>query len=197
MAVTAGDVVRIVARMALFGANDIVNVFHFLIQANTFADDLAYMAGQAQIMDDLYTLVNPSINAAVSYISVDGQNVSKAELLPSASWPILAVGGGAGEMLPEMNAACCFFRTTTPRVRASKFLPPYSEGTNIDGAVSAPSVLLLEAFGDFLVADIVRPNLTENYVSFNRITSVATPVVSRVVPSRFRTQRRRRVGVGS
>lgn len=197
MAVAVGDVVRIVARLRLNGISDIVNVYHFVVAVDNLLNDGLFMSSVALIMDDIYQTINPTITNNVSYESIDGQNISKDELLPSRTWPILTVGGAAPEMLPEQLAACVFFRTITPRVRASKFLPPFTEGSNDDGAIEASAISNLEDYGDFLVAPLTVTDLELAYVSFNRVTQVATAVDSRVVPARYRTQRRRRIGVGS
>jgi len=151
----------------------------------------------ASILDTLYTKINLIMSNNVTYDSIDGINVTKTELLPPKDWPILTGGANVNSMLPEMSAACVFFRTLKPNVRCSKFLPPFTEEASVDGAVESGAVTAVGLFGDFLVAPLVVTNLTLGYVSFNRLTSVSTQVLTRVVPARYRTQRRRRIGVGS
>lgn len=197
MAVEVADIIRIAARMRLDGIGDIINVFHFVVAVQDLLDDSAVMDGVAEILDDLYTTVNGAIADNVTYESVDGQNITKDELLPSKDWPVLTAGGAGSDMLPEMTSCCVFFRTVKPRVRNAKFLPPFTIGSSDDGAVDALTVTALENYGDFLVAPLTVTDLELGYVSFNRVTQVATQVISRVVPTRFRTQRRRRLGVGS
>lgn len=197
MAVEVGDVLRIAARMRLAGIGDIINVYNFVVAVNGFLNDGQVMDAVANIMDDLYTTINQNVHQDVAYESIEGLNVTKSELLPDRDWPLLVAGANITDMLPEMNAACCFFRTITPKVRASKFLPPFGVNTQTDGALNAVPVTEIEAFGDFLVAPIVETSLTLGYVSRNRVTGIITSVSSRVVPARFRTQRNRRLGVGS
>ncbi len=197
MAVEVADIIRVVARLRLNGISDVVNVYHFVVGVHDLIGDSGFMDGVAEIMDDLYTTINPTITNNIAYESIDAQNITKNELLPSRDWPVLTVGGAAPEMLPEQLAACVFFRTITPRVRASKFLPPFTEGSNDDGAIESSAITNLEAYGDFLVAPLTITDLTLGYVSFNRDTLVSTLIDSRVVPARYRTQRRRRIGVGS
>jgi len=197
MAVTVGDIVRITARMLLFGTSDLVNVFHFKVAVNLAVDDAAFMVDVALAMDLLYGPLNSQISTKVSYSSIEGQNITDNELLPSEPWPTLTVGGNGTEMLPEMNSACVFHRTLTPRVRAAKFLPPFGENTNLDGALAVTTVPIVQAFGDSLTAGLLTASIALNYVAFNRVLVTATGVTQALVPSRFRTQRRRRVGVGS
>lgn len=197
MAVEVADIIRIVAKLKLNGVNDIVNVYHFVVAVNTLLNDDEVMDGVASILDTLYTKINLVMTNNVTYDGIDGVNVTKTELLPPKAWPILTVGANVNSMLPEMSAACVFFRTLKPNVRCSKFLPPFTEEANVDGAVQAGAVTAVGLFGDFLVAPLTVAGLELGYVSFNRVTSVATQVLTRVVPPRYRTQRRRRIGVGS
>ena len=197
MAVEVADILKIVARMRLNGIGDIVNTYHFIVAVNDLVDDDAVMDGVATIMNTLYTKIVSQISPLVDFESIEGLNVSKTELLPGKDWPSLTAGTNSSTMLPEMNAACCFFRTITPRVRAAKYLPPFGENTQDDGELGATAVTAIEDFGDFLVDPISITDLQLGYISFNRVTSFATAITSRVVPVRFRTQRRRRLGVGS
>lgn len=197
MSVTVGNIVRLTARLLLQGVGDITNIYHFVTAVNTAADDGAFMTEAAAAFDALYTLINAGIHNSISYVSVDGQNITDNELLPSRSWPVLTVGGNATEMLPEMVAPCVFHRTLTPRVRAAKFLPPHGENQNVDGALAAGTVTQMQAYGDALTASLSQPNITLQYVAFNRVLVTSTPVTQAIVPVRFRTQRKRRLGVGS
>ena len=197
MAVSVGDVVRITARMLLDGVDDVINVYHFVVDTNTTANDEAFMTEVAQEIQDLYVTINSRVSDRISYESVEGFNVTQTLLLPPRPFPSLSAGADAGVMLPEMNAACCFHRTTTPRVRASKFLPPTTESSNDGGALGVTYEALVQNFAAFLLAAVVGPNIALDYIAFNRALSTFVRVSSSVVPSRFRTQRRRRIGVGS
>ncbi len=197
MAVVVGDVVRITARMLLDGSNDIVNVYHFVVDANITADDTAFMVDVAQELDDLYILINDRVSDRVSYSSVQGFNVTQNVLLPDTEWDTLVAGSDATEMMPEMVTGCVFHRTVAPRVRATKFLPPVGEQSNDGGALQALYKTLVESFGAALITGLITGNIDLQYIAFNTVASTFNRVVSSQVPARFRTQRRRRLGVGS
>lgn len=197
MTVQIGDVVRITARMLLDGASDVVNVFHFVVDANTSLDDTAFMADVAVSMDALYTGINNRVSDRISYSSVQGFNVTQGVLLPDTAWPILVAGADVGDMLPEMSTACCFHRTVVPRVRASKFLPPATETSNTGGALEVVYKGLVTTFANFLLLGLVGVTTDLQYVAFNVLLTTFTRVVSAQVPARWRTQKRRRIGVGS
>lgn len=197
MAVAVGDVVRIGARLLLDNAFDIINIYHFIVNTNIAPTDSVFMDDVALAMDGLYALQNARMSDRVSYSTIDGINVSKNELLPQKAWPVLTAGLAIEEMLPEMNSGCVFHRTATPRVRASKFLPPTTEFSSTGGALEAVYKGLLANFALALEAPLLQANISISYGAFNRTLSTFTPVTVGVVPSRFRTQRRRRIGVGS
>lgn len=197
MAVEVADILRIAARMKLDGIGDLINVYHFVVSIQDLLDDDDVMTAIAKIMDDLYSEINLLIPTNVTYETVDGINVTKSELLPATAWPVLTAGVNVNSMLPEMNAACVFFRTNQPKVRASKFLPPFTEEASVDGALESGAVSACEDFGDFLLLPLTDTDFEMGYVSFNRETMVSTLPTARVVPARYRTQRRRRLGLGS
>lgn len=198
MAVEVGDIVRITAGMLLDNAHLIQNVYHFIVDAEPGSPgDDDFMNDLDDIMDDLYLTINFRVSDRIAYESITGINVTKDELLPSRAWPTLTIGADTDDMIPEMNAACVFHRTIKPRVRASKFLPCCGETSNEGGALQGIYKTAVQAFGDFLVGSIIEAGTTLRYGAFNRSTSIFTPVNVAIVPARFRTQRRRRIGVGA
>lgn len=197
MAVAVGDIVRITAKLLLDNLDDIINVYHFAVAVNTAANDTQFMDETATALDTLYALINGAITTRVSYSSVEGQNITKDELLPSRPWPSLVAGINAFEMLPEMVSACVFHRTLKPRVRCSKFLPPFCENNSDGGAIVPITVTNMQAYGDSLNVGLTEPNIALVYVAFNRVTMGTQNTTQALVPNRFRTQRRRRLGVGS
>lgn len=197
MAVLVGDVVRITARLLLDNIGDIINVYHFLVDTNDTANDTDFMDEAAGEMDTLYTILNSRITDRCTYITVEGFNVSQIVVLPPTSWPVLTAGTAVAEMLPEMNSACVFHRTSVPRVRASKFVPPTTEDSSSDGAIGSGYLTALQDYGDALLDGLTGTNIELAYIAYNALLDRKTRVNSRVVPQRFRTQRGRRLGVGS
>jgi len=197
MAVLVNDIVRITAKMQLLGVSDVVNVFHFSVAVNTTANDTQFMDEVADALDALYFGLATLVHPLISYVSVEGQNISQDVLLPSRPWPVLVAGANVSEMLPEQVSACVFHRTLKPRVRAVKFLPPMGENVATDAVIAPPNVAIIQSFGDALTIGLVEPNVSLVYVAFNRVLSTSSVVTQAIVPSRFRTQRRRRLGVGS
>lgn len=197
MAVVVNDIVRITARMQLLGVSDIINVFHFSVAVNGTPNDTIFMDQVALELDTLYFALDLLVHPNVAYIAVEGQNITQDILLPSRPWPSLTVGGNVSEMLPEQVSACVFHRTLKPKVRASKFLPPMGENVFISNVLGAVNLGILQSFGDALTIGLTGADIALVYVAFNRVLSTSSVVTQAIVPVRSRTQRKRRLGVGS
>ena len=197
MPVVVGNIVRITAKMNLFGTDDVQNVLQFRVDNNNTVDDLAFMTDVAVIFDRAYAFINGDISDQLNYVSIDGQNITLNELLPDVPWPALVAGINTSPLLPTQAAACVFFPTTTPKVRSSSFLGGYTEGANaIDGTIFAVVLGRIKNWGDEMLA-ATTPDIILTKGSFNPLTSVFTEAGAPITPTRWRTQRRRRAGVGS
>lgn len=198
MAISVGDILRISAEMELSTVDQVINVFNFKVITNNLATDQLFMTELATLIDATYLQINGEVVASIKYVSIEGQNLTKNELLPGVPWSTLTFGANANTPLPTQITACVFFRTLTPKVRAAKFLPLMSEGANVNvGEVDGIAQAACQAFGDALVAGLVGANIEVQYGAFNVPLVRFTPVIQAIVPVRWRTQRRRRVGVGS
>lgn len=195
--IAVNDIVRVTARMAIDGVNDVVGVYHHRCLTTNTGTDQDFMTAAALSFDALYTRINGEVTDRLSYVNIEGQNITAIRLLPSVAWPVLTVGGTPSEMLPETVAACVFFRSLRPKTRASKFLAGYTEASNLGGILSAGAQTALQAFGDDLVNGYLANGASMEYGAFNALLARFTPVNAALVPVRWRTQRRRRFGVGS
>lgn len=174
------------------------NTFHFKVLAASWVNNLAFMTEVAAFMDAAYTGINVNITFSLNFLHIDGQNLTQDVLLPLVAWPFLTVGGNASDALPTQVTARPYFPTTRPKTRAAIGLPPYGEGTQLNGGVlDAGAVTTTEAWADLFVGAILMASGTLEYGAYNRLLDRFTAVDSRVLPPRFRTLKRRRIGVGS
>lgn len=197
MAVSVGDFVRLTAKMKLFGTDDVMNVLTYRVDRNDTADDAEFMTAAALLLDIAYTLLEEDMNENLTWVTVDGQNISKSELLPEVGWPTLTVGPNAANLLPTQVCGEVYWPTITPKVRTTAFIGGYTEAANdADGSILAGAVTRLLSFGDALKEwNTVDVDAVKG--SFNPVKLLFTEAGDPVAPSRWRTQRRRRVGVGS
>jgi len=198
MAIAVGDILRITAELSRAGVDDIINVYHFRMDVINPGGDAVIMGEITAFLEDAYTIINSDIPVNVLYDSVSGINVTKNELLPSQSWPVLTAGTNVGVALPNQVSACVFWRTLRPKTRTAKFLPFYTQGANVgNGTIVAAVIVRMQSYGDQFVGPIVEGLSTFTYGAFNKGLARFTPVIQRVAAGVFRTQRRRRIGVGS
>lgn len=199
MAPVLNDIVRVVNVFERQGSLDIfTNTFYFKVLAASWASDLQFMSEIANYMDISYLIINGSFNTAMLYKHIDGQNITQNQLLPLVPWPTLTAGVNATDMLPTQCTARPYFPTNRPKTRAAIGLPPYSENTQSGGGlIAAATLTVTETWADRFVGNMILAGGTLQYGAFNNALVRFTPVDSRVVPQRFRTIKRRRVGVGA
>ncbi len=197
MAVEQDDVLRVTAEMSIAGA-DIQNVLHFRSTNAAPILETTALGDMADIMDALYTIINGGISVDLSYDSVRVQNVTQDILLGSALWPVLTAGVGGGDRMADQCAALITMATATPKVRGGVFLGGYFEAAN-DSDSSLTAVVtadLVDFAAELLIEQVFGAN-SYRYVVFNRLLgSVVLPVAS-IIHAAWRTQKRRRQGVGS
>jgi len=198
MAITAGDILRITAELSRNGLDDIINVYHFRMDIINPGGDGVIMAELTAFLEDAYTIINSDIPLNVDYDAVSGINVTKDELLPSQTWPVLNTGTNTNQPLPNQCTPCVFWRTLRPKTRASKFLPFYTEGANEgNGIITSASLVRMQSYGDTFLGSLVEGLSTFTYGAYNPLVARFTPVIQAIAATEFRTQRRRRLGVGS
>lgn len=197
MAVTNGDFVRLTVKMKLFGTDDVMNVLTYRVDRNDTADDEEFMEDAALFLDIAYTLMLPDISEDLTWVTLDGQNISKSELLPEVPYPVITNGDNTANLLPTQCAAEVYWPTITPKVRTSLFMGGFTVSASTDIAeVGAATRTRLASFGDAIrLWNTVDIDAKKG--SWNPTKLLFTVSQAAVVPSRWRTQRRRRLGVGS
>lgn len=198
MTAQVGDILRITAVMQWAAQDIFTNQYYFQLTTQNEATDTLMMDKIANAMDAFYTIINPHITQTINYISIDGQNITQDVLLPSKAWPVLVNGGGVSDALPTQLAALVYYKTLRPRTRAGQYLPPMEESANTStGAIQGFVIDDIQDFGNDLVAGILELSVEAVLGAYNPELARFTPVILAIVPPRWRTQRRRRLGVGS
>lgn len=198
MAPVIGDIIRAVAKFQFSGGDIFTNTFHFEVFSEGWNNDLQFMTELAVFMDAQYTLVNTRVSSALTYVDLDGQNLTQDILMPSVPWPVLVNGGSASEPLPTQTTARPFFRTLRPKTRASICYIPFDElSSTAGGVIVAAAAANLASWATPFISVIALVSGSITYGAYNRPLDRFTPVTSFVVPTRLRTIRRRRIGVGS
>ena len=198
MSVEVGDIVRIAANFEFGTVDQFVNVFHLQVTVNDELDDDGFMDKVAVGVDTIYDLIAGDLSASLAFTTIEGINITQDVLLPPQDWPILTVGGSASPSLPMQIAPLVYYRTLRPRTRAAQYLPGYTEATNDQGGLLTSAALSnLQDYGNAWVSGILELTVEAGLGAYNRALDRFTPVELAIAATRFRTQRRRRRGVGS
>ena len=90
--IAVGDVIRLTARMLIDGVHDVVSVYHHKALSTNVGTDDDFMVGAALFLDTAHSLLNPGLTTRLTYVNIEGINVTANRLLPSKDWPTL-IGG--------------------------------------------------------------------------------------------------------
>lgn len=195
--VNLGDIVRVVALMKLDGLHDVVNVYHFEQRVAGQASGDVWMTDVAAYLDSAYTEIVAHISNRLEFFLITGQNLTQDEILPEKTWPLLVTGSDAGDMLPEQLCPYVFWRTPRPRTRSSVFLPPFGEGAWTGANIPPAALTSLQNYANRFTGDFVMTLGAIRKGAFNPGLLRFSECSTGIRQTSYRTQRRRRIGVGS
>jgi len=196
MPVTLNDIVRIVPKMNIRGDLNL-NTFHFKVLLAGHVSDADFMTRVAVLIDNQYQIINVEVAAGLAYDNIEGQNITKNELLPTQLWPVLVLGANVGDELPHQVTATVFFRTLRPKTRASKQFGGYTESASDNvGNLDLTAKASLQTLGNNLVTGLTDGVVTIGYGAYNSALARFTAVNAAIVVSTWGTRKSRRPGVG-
>lgn len=199
MATVSGNIIRVSARQKFNAIDDIVNVFHFTVQANPDATDQAVLDEAAGKMSLAWAEIVGLITNNISPNVVDVYNVTQDYPLGSTAWGSLYTGGTAsGEGLPTGVAALILWNTAVKRVQGKTYLGGFSEATQNDGQFTGGTVTDMATFANVMLD--LTPVVGDCSLLLGVWSAAAgemRPIVSRRIVEIAAYQRRRRPGRGS
>lgn len=197
MSIQVNDILRITAVVSLFN-QEYVNVHHFKTLANGSADDTAFMAALQSILAAVYANVQNDQSDELRYERIEGQNLTQDILLPQTNWVGNPLGNQVDGVLPLQTTLNVFWPTLRPRTRCTSYLPGLTEISNTpQGEWGAVAIANAQLYGDELIGNLAFAGITVIKGAFNVAAVRFTEILTAVVPTDARTQRRRRRGVGS
>lgn len=195
--VNLNDIVRVVAIMKLDNLFDVINTYHFEQRVVGQANGDTWMVDVAAYLDSAYTEIITHVSNRVSFSLITGQNLTQDTILPEKTWPLLTIGSAVDDMLPEQLCPYVFWRTPRPRTRSSVYLPPFTEGA-WTGTIIPPAALAnLQDYANRFIGDFTMTLGTIRKGAFNPGLLRFSECSTGIRQTSYRTQRRRRIGVGS
>lgn len=197
MSVNQDDVLRVTAELSVSG-RDIQNVMHFRSTNAPIIGNSTALGDLADIMDALYDGLKSSISETVDFDLVRVQNVTADELLGAALWPTLNSGTATGNRKADQVAALLTMPTARPKTRGGAFFGVFSGTTGgPDSDLDSSALAAVLSFGTELLLEQVFGSSSYRYVVYNTVLKTFVLPVAAIAHSAWRTQRRRRAGVGS
>lgn len=195
------NVMRAVTRLRTANGDDIMNTWHWVFNGSA-ADSGVVLAAITAKLDALYDIIQPGIPNDVSFVDIDIANATKREVFAAQDWPALTVGGATGDTMPEHCCALVLGRTNVPKVSGRKFLGPFGEASNVDGAWENGLLLSLGQLAADWMENIVIDGgrtlapVVARYIGGGALSGF-THLITAVVDNRIAVQRRRKRGVGA
>jgi len=196
-----GDIIRCTARLRSASGEDIENVFHWKLYLNQDMSDGQGFYYLKPAVDMMYDAIQPEIPSDVTFVDMDFANLTQDLVYGASAWPTQTVGGGTGDTMPEQNCALVVGRTNAPHAIGRKFLGPFIEAANADGAWGSTLLGMLGTFAGLYDNAVTMAEygagipgipkiVNDAIVAFNHFYEVYTS-------NQVYTQRRRRRGVGA
>jgi len=199
MATVSGNIVRAAARQIMNDVDEVVNVFHFTVEATGGGTDSDVMGEIAEKLGQAWELIDQELHTSIQPLVIDVFNVSQDYPLGSVQWAGDYSGGtNGGSPLPNQDALLVIWSTATKRVQGKTYLGGLHEGTLDGGLFNAGAVGAALSWATFML----DPTPLVDAVSLQLgVWSVAAsemrPITAWRVSSNPATQRSRRRGRGS
>lgn len=192
---SALDVIQVIAEMAILGQR-VLNVYELLSPSAVSDVDLVDDISQ-YLEESVYEVINPAIPDNLTYESIYFKNLTTNTDIGQFDWPLLTVGGSAGEVLPLGVAALITFPTAQPKVRGRKFFPPFAETNLVDALWNTATVDLLSTVAGAIAGGFLGP-ISGDPWAFGVLNSAGTfrPFIEGLTTNIPAYQRRRKQGVG-
>lgn len=200
MTVSAGDVIRVTARLSFWGADDCQNVYH-IKRTDGGADitDGAAVLDLNAMMQGLYGNLVSRMSVNIQFDDIGYFNVTKIDPIQDGAWGSLTAGTEAvTDMLPQQVAALVSAQTGIYRLGGRKYMGGFTEANHTAGG--SLTIALLGALGNYaagLISEYTGSSGTWRAGVIKTLTGIWYPFVSALVNDVYWTQRRRTFGVGS
>lgn len=200
MAVTVGDIIRVAARHKWNNIDDVVNVFHVNVGAipGVGGNNTLFLQDVRAWLISAYTEIQGEMSSEVEPGDITAYNITDDEPIGQISWGAYTGGSGTGDGLPPGVAALVLWRTTVKRTVGKTYLPPFTEGQQANGSLTAGALAAVDQFGTTLRDPFTGANMYQVAFAIYKRSAGTTHVPTGHTASPILAyQRRRRPGTGS
>lgn len=200
MAVAIGDVLRVAAVQKYNVVNDVVNVFHFGVNAvPTPNTDGAVLADLAEVIGGAFTSLEANLTNGVQADHLSVFNVTQDAPIGIGSWGGTYTGGtGTGEGMPAHDCMLVLLSTAIKRKIGRIYLGVFTEASqnsgNWGGTIKANAAALVDTL---INGDPTTRGGEYVLTVYSRGSGIPTPITTVRVQDAVAIQSRRKPGRGS
>lgn len=198
MTVAVGDIVRVTAKFS-WGSDENLNVFHVKNNGSSGVDDAAFMTAVAAWLDGTWQLINTHLASGMSYVSIEGYNVTQDAPIDEVAWPTLTAGAQTTDSAYALQtAALVKFGTQVAKSQGRKFIAGLTEaGVQGAGLLNSTVASALIGFAGRLITGFTASGEQFDFGNWNDTLSRFALWTYSEIGNYLATQRRRKAGVGS
>jgi hypothetical protein len=126
MAITTGDIIKVVAELLRDSVFQVVNTFWVEILDDDSNATSSILDDIAEFIEEVYLPMEDDLSNNVSFLDLAMYNFTKDETYPAEDWPTLTVGGGVTSGSPPGAAAFAWFPSGQPHVMSRKWFGPFT-----------------------------------------------------------------------
>lgn len=192
------DILRVGAVMKLDNTFDVVNTWHFNVDAGGPSTFAAATGAIQDYLDDIYNYLTTvmSNNISADYLTVS--NITQDTVFGAIAWGTWAGGTNAAEHTAAGVACLAYGRTIKPRVQFRKYFGLFTETNMEDGLwLSAVRTPCENALAYHIAQQTPATGWTFTGVVWNAALSSLTYGISATTSAEPAYQRRRKRGRGS
>lgn len=192
-----GDIVRLGAVCRYDDTDDIVGVWHLLIEAGGPMAFAAAAQDFAEYIDDIYRPLIAYYTTVMVGDHISIKNMTQAAVWGNIAWGPAFAGTAATDRLPLQVALLAWGRTATSRVQIRKYFGPFTEAHQTDGLWVAGIVsACAAAMATHIATQVMGNGLELKGVAYNRALATYTEALGATATNNPVVQRRRRQGRG-
>lgn len=198
MTVYQNDVVRVTAKMRMFNADAVQNVYHIknVTAADVTNDD--FREHVSKWLDALYSCIITMLSNNLGFVEIELFNVTRDEPIDPVEFDIIEAGEDTTNTLPFGTCLLASMKTAAARTSGRKYFGVFCEdGINDTGQWHSTLLTLAICMLQYLFGLQTFFSVNSRPGTYNYTTSTFNEFVSASIDAIPAYQRRRREGEGA
>lgn len=200
MVVTVGDVFEVAVVHTFNLSDEQVNVFRFKVTTGGVPTEAEFADDIVEWFANMYAEIGGDMSNDIDPLELRYRDITHDLATVYVPW-VGSYGGGTGtaDALPPQNAALVLERTGTKNVVGKKYLPTFTEATQVGGVIGATNLGHIDNWCTYLLSGTAFSISGIEWMPYVHSRSLGSDIKVLAAQPRVQMaiQRRRRVGRGS